>query len=33
MEPEAQAVTATETYEIKIVINKEEILKMLRKTK
>jgi hypothetical protein len=33
MEPEARAVAATETIEIKIVVNKEEILKMLRKTK
>jgi len=33
MEPEARAVAATETIEIKIVINKEEILKMLRQTK
>jgi len=33
MEPEARAVAATETIEIKMVINKEEILKMLRQTK
>jgi hypothetical protein len=33
MEPEARAVAATETIEIKIVVNKEEIMKMLRQTK
>jgi hypothetical protein len=33
MEPEARAVAATETIEIKMVVNKEEILKMLRQTK
>jgi len=32
-EPEAVAVGATETYEIKMVINKEEIMKILRQTK
>jgi len=33
MEPEARAVAATETIEIKMAINKEEILKILRQTK
>jgi len=33
MEPEARAVAATETIEIKMVVNKEEIMKMLRQTK
>ena len=33
MEPEARAVAATETVETKMVVNKEEILKMLRQTK
>jgi len=33
MEPEARAVAATETVETKIVVNKEEIMKMLQKTK
>jgi len=33
MEPEARAVAATETIETKIVVNKEEILKILRQTK
>jgi len=33
MEPEARAVAATETIEIKMAVNKEEILKILRQTK
>jgi hypothetical protein len=33
MEPEARAVAATETVETKIVVNKEQIMKMLQKTK
>ena len=33
MEPEARAVAATETVETKMVVNKEEIMKMLQKTK
>jgi hypothetical protein len=33
MEPEARAAAATETIELKIVVNKEEIMKTLQKTK
>jgi hypothetical protein len=33
MEPEAMAVTASETYELKLALNKEEITKMLQQIK
>jgi hypothetical protein len=33
MEPEAMAVGATETFEVKMVMNEEEIMKALRQTK
>jgi len=33
MEPEAMAVGASETYEVKLALNMEEIVKMLRQTK